>query len=140
MVKISCSVCLPFSGESFHSCILCFVSQDKHATLRIHGYVDDVMKQLMELLGLDIPQWEGPTICESSTASSHSSANVKPPRSVAVNEKVKKEERKREATTLVTDNGTVKEEAVLVKRERADSVEIKEEKKPLHQPVQKETL
>lgn len=98
------------------------------------------MKQLMELLGLDIPQWEGPTICESSTASSHSSTSMKPPQSVAVNE-VKKEERKREATTLVTDNGTVKEEeAVLVKRERADSVEIKEEKKPLHQPVQKETL
>lgn len=89
------------------------------------------MKQLMELLGLDIPQWEGPTVCESSTTTSHSATDVKPPRSVAVNKKVKKEERKREATTLLTDNGRVKEETVLVKRERADSpVEIHEEKKP----------
>uniref|UniRef100_A0AAQ5ZKW7 protein acetyllysine N-acetyltransferase n=1 Tax=Amphiprion ocellaris TaxID=80972 RepID=A0AAQ5ZKW7_AMPOC len=103
---------------------------DKHAHLRIHGYVDDVMKQLMELLELDIPKWEGPTVCETSTATSESTGDMKPPRSVNAKDKVKKEpikeERKREATQL-TDN--VKEEAVSVKRERADSsAEINEEK------------
>ncbi|XP_062843745.1 NAD-dependent protein deacylase sirtuin-6-like isoform X1 [Trichomycterus rosablanca] len=39
---------------------------DKHAHLRIHGYVDEVMKQLMKLLGLEIPDWTGPTLCELS--------------------------------------------------------------------------
>ncbi|NP_001085592.1 sirtuin 6 S homeolog [Xenopus laevis] len=32
---------------------------DKHADLRIHGYVDEVMIQLMELLGHKIPVWTG---------------------------------------------------------------------------------
>ncbi|XP_036412202.1 NAD-dependent protein deacetylase sirtuin-6 [Colossoma macropomum] len=39
---------------------------DKHAHLRIHGYVDEVMSQLMKLLGLEIPEWAGPMLCESS--------------------------------------------------------------------------
>ncbi|XP_073771607.1 NAD-dependent protein deacylase sirtuin-6 isoform X1 [Danio rerio] len=39
---------------------------DKHAHLRIYGYVDDVMGQLMKLLGLDVPEWAGPTLCEDS--------------------------------------------------------------------------
>ncbi|XP_056324339.1 NAD-dependent protein deacetylase sirtuin-6 [Danio aesculapii] len=39
---------------------------DKHAHLRIYGYVDDVMGQLMKLLGLDVPEWAGPTLCEGS--------------------------------------------------------------------------
>lgn len=39
---------------------------DKHAHLRIYGYVDDVMAQLMKLLGLDVPEWPGPTLCEGS--------------------------------------------------------------------------
>uniref|UniRef100_A0A3B1JUH2 protein acetyllysine N-acetyltransferase n=1 Tax=Astyanax mexicanus TaxID=7994 RepID=A0A3B1JUH2_ASTMX len=39
---------------------------DKHAHLRINGYVDEVMGQLMKLLGLEIPEWAGPTMCESS--------------------------------------------------------------------------
>ncbi|KAF4117825.1 NAD-dependent protein deacetylase sirtuin-6 [Onychostoma macrolepis] len=39
---------------------------DKHAHLRIHGYVDEVMGQLMKLLGLEVPEWAGPTLCESS--------------------------------------------------------------------------
>ncbi|TRY91572.1 hypothetical protein DNTS_015143 [Danionella cerebrum] len=39
---------------------------DKHAHLLIHAYVDDVMAQLMKLLGLDVPEWAGPTLCESS--------------------------------------------------------------------------
>ncbi|KAG1969015.1 NAD-dependent protein deacetylase sirtuin-6 [Pimephales promelas] len=39
---------------------------DKHAHLCIHGYVDEVMGQLMKLLGLDVPEWAGPTLCESS--------------------------------------------------------------------------
>uniref|UniRef100_A0A3B4URU6 protein acetyllysine N-acetyltransferase n=1 Tax=Seriola dumerili TaxID=41447 RepID=A0A3B4URU6_SERDU len=104
---------------------------DKHAHLRIHGYVDEVMKQLMEMLGLEIPKWDGPTVCESSTANSESTTDVKPPH-VTAKGKVKKEpvkeERKREATQL-TDDGSVKEETVSVKRERADSpVAINEEK------------
>lgn len=90
------------------------------------------MKQLMELLGLDIPKWEGPTICNSSTDTSESTTDVKPPHAVTAKKKVKrdliKEERKREASAL-TDDGSVKEETVSVKRERADSpVEINEEK------------
>lgn len=39
---------------------------DKHAHLRIYGYIDDVMGQLMKLLGLDVPEWAGPTLCEDS--------------------------------------------------------------------------
>ncbi|KAK7163721.1 hypothetical protein R3I93_007702 [Phoxinus phoxinus] len=39
---------------------------DKHAHLCIHGYVDEVTGQLMKLLGLDVPEWAGPTVCESS--------------------------------------------------------------------------
>uniref|UniRef100_A0AAQ5YV20 NAD-dependent protein deacylase sirtuin-6 n=1 Tax=Amphiprion ocellaris TaxID=80972 RepID=A0AAQ5YV20_AMPOC len=61
---------------------------DKHAHLRIHGYVDDVMKQLMELLELDIPKWEGPTVCETSTATSESTGDMKPPRSVNAKDKL----------------------------------------------------
>ncbi|XP_064184670.1 NAD-dependent protein deacetylase sirtuin-6 [Anguilla rostrata] len=37
---------------------------DKHANLRISGYVDEVMTRLLKLLGLDLPEWEGPTVCE----------------------------------------------------------------------------
>lgn len=85
------------------------------------------MKQLMEELGVDIPKWEGPTVCESSLATSESTTDVKPLRA---KEKVKndliKKERKRKA---LTDDGSVKEETASAKRERADSpVEIKEEK------------
>lgn len=39
---------------------------DKHGHLLIHGYVDEVMGQLMKLLGLEVPEWAGPTLCESS--------------------------------------------------------------------------
>uniref|UniRef100_A0A673AGG0 NAD-dependent protein deacylase sirtuin-6 n=1 Tax=Sphaeramia orbicularis TaxID=375764 RepID=A0A673AGG0_9TELE len=97
---------------------------DKHAHLRIHGYVDEVMTQLMELLGLDVPKWEGPTICESSTASIESTTDVKPTKTETAKEKVKKdlikEERKREAPSIIED-GSAKEETVSVKRERAES-------------------
>lgn len=81
------------------------------------------MKQLMEQLGLDIPKWDGPTICERSTVTSECMADVKPPQSVAVGMKVKKEERKREADAR-TDSGDVKEE-VLLKKEKAESDENK---------------
>ncbi|XP_040846569.1 NAD-dependent protein deacetylase sirtuin-6 isoform X3 [Ochotona curzoniae] len=37
---------------------------DRHADLRIHGYVDEVMTQLMKHLGLQIPTWEGPCVLE----------------------------------------------------------------------------
>ncbi|KAL2083876.1 hypothetical protein ACEWY4_019394 [Coilia grayii] len=39
---------------------------DKHADLRIHGYVDEVMGQLMKCMGMEIPEWVGPTLCETS--------------------------------------------------------------------------
>lgn len=90
---------------------------------------------------MDIPKWEGPTVCDSATRTSKCTVDVKPPHSLTV----KKEQRKREATAL-TDDGSVKEETDLVKKERAESsVEKNEEKKDvgvfsLHQPVQKETL
>ncbi|XP_047225122.1 NAD-dependent protein deacetylase sirtuin-6 isoform X4 [Girardinichthys multiradiatus] len=105
---------------------------DKHAHIRIHGYVDDVMKQLMELLGLEIPKWEGPTICESSTGPSENAGDVKPPHNVSAKGEVKKDEikqeRKREGTQLLEDE-SVKHETVLVKRERVDfSLETNEEK------------
>lgn len=106
------------------------VLQDKHAHLRINGYVDDVMKQLMELLDLEIPKWEGPTICESS-APSDTSADVKPPHNVSAKAEVKrdiiKQERKREATELVED-GSAKEETISIKKERADLTVETEEK------------
>uniref|UniRef100_A0A3P9L7L3 protein acetyllysine N-acetyltransferase n=1 Tax=Oryzias latipes TaxID=8090 RepID=A0A3P9L7L3_ORYLA len=92
---------------------------DKQAHLRIHGYVDEVMKQLMEQLGLDIPKWEGPVVHESSEVL----PDIKPPHCISAEGRVKKEEikieRKREATqpTGVED---VKEEAGSVKKERAD--------------------
>lgn len=38
--------------------------QDRHADLRIHGYVDEVMTKLMKLLGLEIPEWAGPLVVE----------------------------------------------------------------------------
>lgn len=76
---------------------------------------------------MDIPKWEGPTLCESSAAPSEPAADVKPPRSSAVSEKVKKEERKREAPAR-TDGASAQEETVLVKKERAESpVEKSEE-------------
>ncbi|XP_053076075.1 NAD-dependent protein deacylase sirtuin-6 [Acinonyx jubatus] len=37
---------------------------DRHADLRIHGYVDEVMTRLMEYLGLEIPTWDGPRVLE----------------------------------------------------------------------------
>ncbi|XP_061775744.1 NAD-dependent protein deacetylase sirtuin-6 isoform X2 [Nerophis ophidion] len=80
---------------------------DKHAHLLIHGYVDQVMEQLMDHLGLDIPKWEGPTVCESCT-----DVHVK---SLSADVKVKGEPRKR-AAEYVED--TVKEETV--KKERAE--------------------
>uniref|UniRef100_A0A3P9JLD2 protein acetyllysine N-acetyltransferase n=1 Tax=Oryzias latipes TaxID=8090 RepID=A0A3P9JLD2_ORYLA len=92
---------------------------DKQAHLRIHGYVDEVMKQLMEQLGLDIPKWEGPVVHESSEVL----PDIKPPHCISAEGKVKKEEikieRKREATQL-TGEEDVKEEAGSVKKERAD--------------------
>lgn len=82
------------------------------------------MKQLMELLGLDIPKWEGPTICESSTAPSESSADLKPTHAITAKEEVKKDIKKDERKRLAepqADDEQVKEETVSVKRERAES-------------------
>ncbi|XP_005999102.1 NAD-dependent protein deacetylase sirtuin-6 isoform X2 [Latimeria chalumnae] len=39
---------------------------DRQADLRISGYVDEVMCKLMKHLGLEIPEWTGPTVVESS--------------------------------------------------------------------------
>lgn len=38
---------------------VCFLSQDKKATLVINHYVDEVMKGLMDCLGLSIPPFTG---------------------------------------------------------------------------------
>ncbi|XP_075467463.1 NAD-dependent protein deacylase sirtuin-6 isoform X1 [Ascaphus truei] len=35
---------------------------DRHADLRIHGYVDEVMEKLMQLLDQKIPPWAGPDV------------------------------------------------------------------------------
>lgn len=83
------------------------------------------MKQLMELLGLDIPKWEGPTICESSTRTSEC-ADVKAPKLETVDAKVKKEERKREAEAL-TDT----KEEVSLKKEKSEPPEEDEENRSL---------
>lgn len=77
----------------------------------------------MELLGLDIPKWEGPTICERSTITSECTADVKPHQSVPVSMKVKKEERKREGDALM-DSVDVKEE-VLLKKAKVEADENK---------------
>nr|XP_040146612.1 NAD-dependent protein deacetylase sirtuin-6 isoform X2 [Ictidomys tridecemlineatus] len=37
---------------------------DRHADLRIHGYVDQVMTRLMKHLGLEIPAWDGPRVLD----------------------------------------------------------------------------
>lgn len=73
------------------------------------------MKQLMELLGLDIPKWEGPTVCESSSVTSEPAADMKPPKK-RVKKDLVKEERRQEATQLPE----VKEETVAVKKETAE--------------------
>ncbi|XP_054320442.2 NAD-dependent protein deacylase sirtuin-6 isoform X3 [Pongo pygmaeus] len=39
---------------------------DRHADLRIHGYVDEVMTRLMKHLGLEIPAWDGPRVLEKA--------------------------------------------------------------------------
>ncbi|XP_022096225.1 NAD-dependent protein deacetylase sirtuin-6-like isoform X2 [Acanthaster planci] len=40
---------------------------DKHAYLRIHGYVDKVMSKVMAHLGLTIPEYRGPCIVQTSS-------------------------------------------------------------------------
>ncbi|XP_061456746.1 NAD-dependent protein deacylase sirtuin-6 isoform X1 [Rhineura floridana] len=39
---------------------------DKHADLRIHGYVDNVVVKLMKHLSLEIPEWMSPVVVESA--------------------------------------------------------------------------
>ncbi|XP_077369208.1 NAD-dependent protein deacylase sirtuin-6 [Festucalex cinctus] len=95
---------------------------DKHAHLRINGYVDDVMKQLMEHLDLDIPKWEGPTVCESSSSAPEPAHALRA--DVKVKGELVKEEKKRAA-----DGDAVKQETVTVKKERKDPpVGIKDDK------------
>lgn len=86
----------------------------------------------MELLGLDIPKWEGPTICESSMTTSELTTDIKPPFTVAnkagVKREVKREERKRQAEPN-KDEGQVEKNTVSIKRERAGSpVEVNKQK------------
>lgn len=89
--------------------------QDKHAHLIIHGYVDEVMGQLMKLLGLEIPEWAGPTLCESSGGD----ADILPygawKKEVKIELKIeeKKEPRvKRKTPKKDSDGGVKKEEDV----------------------------
>ncbi|KAK3534550.1 hypothetical protein QTP86_016626 [Hemibagrus guttatus] len=88
---------------------------DKHAHLIIHGYVDEVMGQLMKLLGLEIPEWAGPTLCESSGGD----ADILPygawKKEVKIELKIeeKKEPRvKRKTPKKDSDGGVKKEEDV----------------------------
>ncbi|KAG5847881.1 hypothetical protein ANANG_G00130930 [Anguilla anguilla] len=53
---------------------------DKHANLRISGYVDEVMTRLLKLLGLDLPEWEGPTVCEIAAETVAAPSARRPPR------------------------------------------------------------
>ncbi|CAB1317180.1 unnamed protein product [Coregonus sp. 'balchen'] len=92
---------------------------DKHAHLRINGYVDEVMSQLMELLGLDIPKWDGPTVCESSTP------DQKPLPAISTKKEVKKglrKEGKREGRKRLAEPKKEEEdeEKIAVKKERAE--------------------
>ncbi|XP_078696572.1 NAD-dependent protein deacylase sirtuin-6-like [Branchiostoma floridae x Branchiostoma belcheri] len=41
---------------------------DKHADLRIHGYVDEVMSMVMNQLGVSIPMYTGPSVVLESPA------------------------------------------------------------------------
>ncbi|XP_021444620.2 NAD-dependent protein deacetylase sirtuin-6 isoform X1 [Oncorhynchus mykiss] len=102
---------------------------DKHAHLRINGYVDEVMSQLMELLGLDIPKWDGPTVCESSTP------DQKPLPAIATKKEVKKgvkKEAKREGRKRLGEPKKEEEdeEKIAVKKERAEQT-TEEHKKDL---------
>ncbi|XP_072297400.1 NAD-dependent protein deacylase sirtuin-6 [Eucyclogobius newberryi] len=104
---------------------------DKHAHLRINGYVDEVMKQLMELLEVDIPKWEGPTVCESSTAYTEFKSEMKPEPDTIPNMRKKdqiKSERKRGAPAL-TEDDSIMETTVALKRERDQSSEKEGENK-----------
>jgi len=93
------------------------------------------MKQLMEGLGLDIPQWEGPTVCESFASAKPEPLGRLPVTGgkVSAKKETKKEVKKegmKKGRKRPTDEGQVNEEAVVsMKRERAESpAGIKEEK------------
>ncbi|XP_048845937.1 NAD-dependent protein deacetylase sirtuin-6 [Brienomyrus brachyistius] len=89
---------------------------DKHADLRIHGYVDDVMTQLMDLLGLDIPSWAGPTLCESSTA------DFKPPLPISLKAETKREPKTEDKAEVIGLGVSKKEEtATLTKAAEQNS-------------------
>lgn len=51
---------------------------DRHADLRIHTYVDDVMIQLCKIVGVEIPEYEGPVVNLKSihTAKGEKNLNV----------------------------------------------------------------
>ncbi|KAL4608071.1 NAD-dependent protein deacetylase sirtuin-6 isoform X1 [Arapaima gigas] len=73
---------------------------DKQADLLIHAYVDEVMTQLMEMLGLDIPAWTGPMVCESSMADTkaHPFAAPKTEPKCEQKEELKTEEEEKETS------------------------------------------
>ncbi|XP_002736853.1 NAD-dependent protein deacylase sirtuin-6-like [Saccoglossus kowalevskii] len=50
------------NGGKLVICNLQPTKHDKKADLLIHGYVDDVMSQLMTQLGIPIPAYKGPTV------------------------------------------------------------------------------
>ncbi len=57
--------------------------QDRHANLKIHAYVDSVMRQLCEQLGVKIPHWEAPLV---TLESSHTENGETPLRTFVVEE------------------------------------------------------
>ncbi|XP_073541419.1 NAD-dependent protein deacylase sirtuin-6 isoform X8 [Phyllobates terribilis] len=84
---------------------------DRFADLRIHGYVDEVMTQLMQSLDLKIPAWTGPSIKFESkeqvfdqqfdwNGDSHSAHITKEQRDTSIEEKPHLPKRAKIETTL----------------------------------------
>ncbi|KAL0966408.1 hypothetical protein UPYG_G00294970 [Umbra pygmaea] len=110
---------------------------DKHAHLRINGYVDEVMSQLMQLLGLDIPKWEGPSICESSTP------DQKPRPAAVVKQEEKKPVKKESKEARKRPAGRMRKEVdelTEVKKERAAADEQEKETHVCTDPVLVQSL
>ncbi|XP_073541362.1 NAD-dependent protein deacylase sirtuin-6 isoform X2 [Phyllobates terribilis] len=85
--------------------------EDRFADLRIHGYVDEVMTQLMQSLDLKIPAWTGPSIKFESkeqvfdqqfdwNGDSHSAHITKEQRDTSIEEKPHLPKRAKIETTL----------------------------------------
>ncbi|XP_042559701.1 NAD-dependent protein deacetylase sirtuin-6-like [Clupea harengus] len=91
---------------------------DKHADLVIHGYVDEVMGQLIKCLGMDIPEWEGPTMCETSPGDPFD-----PPLSKLKEEvKTEEEEEKKKGSGVVKKEEEKKGSGVVKKKKKGRAI------------------